>query len=124
MTVDGTEYTVMSCTYGCTQQKGPAGMPSGPVTSHEIHIVVQSDDSTKLFDWAADPNGKKDGEIAFPKLTEEGTMKKLEFKQGAIIGYTESFGGGSFMTSIAITARVIKLGGIPVDSLWEGKKHQ
>jgi len=118
MTVSGTDYSVVSCTYGLAQSIDGSGRPTSEVKSSDINVVVESSEDNSLMEWACDSYGKKDGSIVFNKIDQDQKMKQLDFTDGYITGYQESFGGDTMMMSISISARTIKVGNAEVDNNW------
>jgi hypothetical protein len=118
MTVDGTEYNVLSCSYGIRQSVDASGRPSSEVKSMEINVVIDSSEDNSLMEWATDSYGKKDGSIVFNKIDSDQKMKQLDWTDGYITSYSESFGGDSMMMSVTISARVVKVGDAEIDNAW------
>ncbi|MEI7895834.1 MAG: type VI secretion system tube protein TssD [bacterium] len=118
MTVAGTDYKVISCSYGLNQSVDQSGRPTSEVKAHDIHVVIESSEDNSLIEWACDHYGKKDGTIVFNKIDQDQKMKQLDFTDGYLTSYSESFGGDTMMMSIAISARIIKVGNAELDNEW------
>jgi hypothetical protein len=118
MTVDGTDYDILSCSYGFRQNVDASGRPSSEVKSTDIALLVASSEDNSLMEWGVDSYGKKDGTITFNKIDEDQKMKELQFKDGYITSFNESFGGDSMMTSITISCRSITVGNAEIDNGW------
>ena len=118
MTVDGTDYKVVSCSYGCNQSVDGSGRPTSEVKAQDIHVVIESSEDNSLMEWACDHYGKKNGTIIFNKIDQDQKMKQLDFTDGYVTSYSESFGGDTMMTSVAISCRVLKVGNAEVDNEW------
>lgn len=118
MTVDGTDYNVMSLTYGLSQSVDSSGRPTSEVRSTDITVLVESSEDNSLMEWAVDSYGKKDGSIVFNKIDQDQKMKQLDFTDGYITSYQESFGGDTMMMSVSISCRKIKVGNAEVDNGW------
>jgi hypothetical protein len=118
MTVDGTDYNVMSCSYGLHQSVDGSGRPTSEVKAMDINVIVESSEDNSLMEWACDSYGKKDGSIVFNKIDQDQKLKQLDFTDGFVTSYAESFGGDSMMMSVSISARVIKVGNAEIDNGW------
>jgi len=118
MTVSGTDYSVVSCSYGLSQSIDGSGRPTSEVKSSDIVVMVESSEDNSLMEWACDSYGKKDGSIVFNKIDQDQKMKQLDFTDGYITAYQESFGGETMMMSVSISARTIKVGNAEIDNNW------
>ena len=118
MTVDGTDYSVMSLSYGLSQSVDGSGRPTSEVKANDIVVMIESSEDNSLMEWAVDSYGKKDGSIVFNKIDQDQKMKQLDFTDGYITSYQESFGGDTMMMSVAISCRTIKVGNAEVDNGW------
>ena|ERR1039457_4674752 len=118
LTVDGTDYNVVSCSYGLSQNIDSSGRPTSEAKASDINLLVESSENNSFMEWAADSYGKKDGSIVFNKIDQDQKMKQLDFKDGYITSYAESFGGDTMMMSMSISCRVITVGNATVDNGW------
>ena len=118
MTVDGTDYSVMSLSYGLSQSVDGSGRPTSEVKANDIVVMIESSEDNSLMEWAVDSYGKKDGSIVFNKIDQDQKMKQLDFTDGYITSYQESFGGDTMMMSVSISCRTIKVGNAEVDNGW------
>jgi hypothetical protein len=118
MTVDGTDYNVMSLSYGLSQSVDSSGRPTSEVKSTDISVLVESSEDNSLMEWAVDSYGKKNGSIVFNKIDQDQKMKQLDFTDGYVTSYQESFGGDTMMMSVTISCRKIKVGNAEVDNGW------
>lgn len=111
--VDGDEYRVLSCSYSLHQDIDNTGRPSSITRGGVVNLVIESTDSTKLFEWACDSYLKKDGTITFNKRDEDSKMKELEIGEAYMVSFEESFddsGSGAMIQSLSLSAKNIKLG--------------
>ena len=118
MTVAGTDYNVVSCSYGLVQSVDSNGRPTSETKSTDITVLIESSEDNSLMEWAVDSYGKKDGSIVFNKIDQDQKMKELDFTDGYITAYIESFGGDTMTMSIVISCRKIKVGNAEVDNGW------
>ena len=111
--VDGKDYIVLSCHYKLNQEYDVTGRPSSVARGGVIDLVVESTDSSKLFEWMCDSYMKKDATITFNKREENAKLKELEIKEAYMVGYKESFdsaGTGAMTESITLSAKSLKMG--------------
>jgi hypothetical protein len=118
MTVDGTDYNVVSVIYGLSQSVDGSGRPTSEVKATDINVVVESSEDNSLMEWAVDSYGKKDGSIVYNKIDQDQKMKQLDWTDGYVTGYSENFGGDTMMMSVTISCRKIKVGNAEVDNNW------
>ena len=118
MTVDGTDYNVVSCSYGFRQNVDASGRPTSEVKSSDIALLIESSEDNSLMEWGVDSYGKKDGTITFNKIDQDQKMKELDFTDGYITSYNETFGGETMMMSVTISCRTIKIGNAEIDNNW------
>lgn len=119
MTVDGTDYNLLSIAYGLSQSVDSSGRPTSEVKSTDINVVMEVSEDNSIMEWAVDSYGKKDGSIVFNKTDQDQKMKELDFTDGYVTSYMESFGGGdSMIMSVTISCRKIKVGNAEVDNGW------
>ncbi|MCX6252206.1 MAG: type VI secretion system tube protein TssD [Bacteroidetes bacterium] len=118
LTVGSNVYNVVSCSYGLHQSVDGSGRPTSEVKSHDIIVVVESNEDNSLMEWAVGSYAKKSGNITFNKIDQDQKMKQLDYTDGYLTSYSESFGGDTMMMTLAISARVIKVGNAEVDNNW------
>jgi len=118
MTVAGTDYDVISCSYGLNQSVDGSGRPTSEVKAMNINVMIESSEDNSIMEWACDSYGKKDGSIVFNKIDQDQKMKQLDFTDGYVTSYAESFGGDTMMMSVSISARVLKVGNAELDNNW------
>lgn len=118
MTVDGTDYNIISYAFGLSQSVDSSGRPTSEVKAGDISLMIEASEDNSLMEWAVDSYGKKDGSIVFNKIDQDQKMKQLDFTDGYITSYQESFGGDTMMMSVSISSRKIKVGNAEVDNGW------
>jgi len=119
--VDGKDYNVLSCNYSMHQDYDVTGRPSSVARGGVVNLVVESTDSSKLFEWMCDSYMKKDATITFNKREENAKLKELEIKEAYMVGYQESFdsiGNGAMTESISLSAKSIKMGDGELQNEW------
>jgi hypothetical protein len=119
--VDGKDYNVLSCNYSMRQDYDVTGRPSSVARGGVVNLVVESTDSSKLFEWMCDSYMKKDATITFNKREENAKLKELEIKEAYMVGYQESFdsiGNGAMTESLSLSSKSIKMGDGEMQNEW------
>jgi hypothetical protein len=113
ISIDGTDYNVLHCNFSLHQEVDATGRPSSITRGGNISVVIESTDSTALFEWMCDNYMRKDGTITFNKRDEDAKLKELKFTEAYLVAYEESFdhtGTGAMITSFTMSAREINMG--------------
>ncbi|MEP7111044.1 MAG: type VI secretion system tube protein TssD [Ferruginibacter sp.] len=120
LSLNGTDYDVISCNYFFNQGLGQDGRPNGSVNGGQIQLSIMSTEDTALVEWMCSPSKSNDGTITFYQPDDPSkTMKKLEFKRGYCVSFSESFSSGpSGSQSLAITANEITIGNAEINNEW------
>ena len=113
-------FKVISCEYNFNQSLDEYGYITGSVKAGLINISLIAIDDTEIVQWMILRNSKKSGKISFfgldPQSAAPKETKTLEFEDGILVSYTESFTDESDMImNLSISARKIKLS----NSEWE-----
>ncbi|MGB0931402.1 MAG: type VI secretion system tube protein TssD [Chitinophagales bacterium] len=122
MKIDGVEFKVRHCSYSLHQNVDETGRPMSDVIGGLINVETESTDKTFLYKWMIDPVDHKNGIIEFSKVNEEGVLKKVEFEDAYLTGYTESMHSTDnrpMVENFQISARKIKVQGEQHENIWE-----
>lgn len=116
------EREVMYLRYELNQQTDEEGQPTGPTRGGKIYVKVKSKDdgNSDLLEWACGTFVSKSGTISFPNR-QGGEMKRLEFTEGYMVAYTETFDDANKdrqYEEFTITTKEIKLGGAHHNNRW------
>ena len=86
------EREVMYVRYELNQQTDVEGQPTGTTRGGKIYVKVKSKDdgNTDLLVWMCNTYESKSGSISFPDR-KGGEMKRLEFKEGYMVDYAETY---------------------------------
>lgn len=107
------EQNVLSCSYSLHQEVDPTGRPSSISRGGQITIEVEGTNSTELFEWMCNSFERKDGSVIFIKRDSDATLKKLKFKEGYLINFSETFSSTSsnpLNILFTISAKEIQMG--------------
>jgi len=111
--VAGKQMVVKHCSYDLTQEVDATGRPSAITRGGRIRLVVESNGDTDLFEWMVNNFERKDGTITFYKRDSDAKLKSLNFKEGYLVKFEESFDADNqnpMMVSFTISAREIAMG--------------
>jgi hypothetical protein len=126
LTLDGKkEITVINCKYGFTQDVDVTGKVVSSIKGSLIHLTIEGTDDTELLSWMLTHNQRKNGTISFFKSDNESALKKLYFKDGVCVSYSESFsaiGTSPLTIELVISARIIEVGTAKQENYWEAPK--
>lgn len=116
------ERDIVSVSYKLHQQIDAQGQPAGITRGGEIIVTVRSskDGNTDILEWMCDPYMSKNGTITFVNRNGE-EMKKLNFKDGYVVEYSESFEAekpDSQVESFTISAKEIQVGNVKHNNRW------
>ncbi len=112
--VAGKEYNVLHCSYDLTQEVDPTGRPSSVTRGGRVYLTVESNGETNFFEWMTNNFERKDGTIVFSKRDTDATLKEVNFKEGYLIKYKESFdssGQNPLTETFTISAKELSAGG-------------
>lgn len=120
LSLNGSDYEVLSCSYGFHQGQGSNGRPSGNVIGGEIQLSITSSDDTALVEWMCNPSKHSDGTITFFQPDDPSKkMKTLDFKRGYCVSFSEGFSSGpAGVQNIGISANEIMIGNAEVKNEW------
>ncbi|WP_343688163.1 type VI secretion system tube protein TssD [Chitinophaga sp.] len=111
--VAGKQMVVKHCSYDLTQEVDATGRPSAITRGGRIRLVVESNGDTDLFEWMVNNFERKDGTITFYKRDSDAKLKSLNFKEGYLVKFEETFDADNqnpMMVSFTISAREIAMG--------------
>ena len=111
--VAGKQMVVKHCSYDLTQEVDATGRPSAITRGGRIRLTVESNGDTDLFEWMVNNFERKDGTITFYKRDSDAKLKSLNFKEGYLVKFEESFDADNqnpMMVSFTISAREIAMG--------------
>jgi len=117
----GLDMNVLSCNYSLHQDVDTTGRPSSVTRGGTIHLVVESTDDTKLYEWMTNSFDRKDGSITFFKRDTDAKLKEISFKEAYIVNFIESFiheGSMPFSQAFSISAKEISMGNATHKNDW------
>jgi hypothetical protein len=120
---------VREVSYEVYTSKDVRGKPSDQARLAKIRIVREADDSNIVFRWACQStqDNFKKGKIVLKNPKDGRDMKELEWKDGFITSYRETYPDFEFAKSnqvfeeFEISAEVITVGDASLDGNWEDR---
>jgi hypothetical protein len=111
--VGSKEVNVLYCSYDLTQEVDATGRPSAITRGGRIKLQVESTGDSFFFEWMCNNFERKEGVLTFVKRDTDAKMKELEFKEGYLVKYEESFEQHNSLPlteTFTISAKEIKVG--------------
>jgi len=123
--LDGKEAELVNLSYQLDRGINDKGKPSTLVRKCQITVTIASDDGLKnsAIEWLAEGNGSKKGKKGSIVINdEEGKeFKTIEFENGFLISYNESYGYGvsdNVQETFTISAEKVSVGAAKFDFKW------
>jgi hypothetical protein len=91
LTVDGKTFNLLECSSELEQKIDAKGRAISSVRGGNIRFVLDGSDDDTIPAWASDRTKKQDGTITFYKWDMQAKFKEIEFKDGYITWFAESF---------------------------------
>lgn len=110
--LEGATMNVLECQFTFSQQTDETGKPSHRPRGGIIRIVIESDGSSRLFDWMISNSGTKSGTITFWRRDVMSRMKELRFSDAYCVRYGEHFDAGGqrpMQVRLKLSARELAL---------------
>ena len=114
------EFNAKAVTFGFSRNYDPhTGVPLTETIMNDIHVSADGTKETKLVDWATNPEMHKDGTITFYSSKDNSKLIEIEFKEGYLSSFQESFGNGSPLTvQFSIMAKSMKVCNAEYENAW------
>ena len=112
--VGGKELNILNASYDLHQEVDASGRPSSVTRGGTINLTVESTGDSFFFEWMTNNFERKDGSIQYVKRDTDAKLKELNFKEGYLIKYKESFdatGTNPLVETFTISAQEISMGG-------------
>ena len=117
------ERQVIYMHYELSQQTDVEGQPVGRTRGGKITLRVRTpkDGNTDIVEWMCDTNMSKDGVITIPSLVGNGDIKTIQFSDGFVVSYSETFDRRrelKLFEEFTISAKIIKIGNAVHNNNW------
>ena len=119
--IDGDSHNVLKCSFRIIKPTDETGKVRSRPIGGEIKLVIESYESTNLFDWVIGVKELKDGSITFYRRDSSSRFKTLEFSDGQCVDYEESYshdGNVPMIIDLKLSCRVIKLNDSEFQNDW------
>jgi hypothetical protein len=113
---------VLTCDFSFSQGTDASGLPSSNVQGGFINLSIIIENDPEILWWMIS-DADKNGKIVFMGDDKSNPIKTLEFKDGRLVGYHESFSEVSEVTvTLTISAREISVSGVKYVNSWVNYK--
>jgi len=112
--VGGKELNILSASYDLHQEIDATGRPSSVTRGGTINLTVESTGDSFFFEWMTNNFERKDGSIQYVKRDTDAKLKEMNFKEGYLVKYNETFDAGDhspLVETFTISAKEISCGG-------------
>jgi len=112
--VGGKELNILNASYDLHQEIDATGRPSSVTRGGTINLTVESTGDSFFFEWMTNNFERKDGSIQYVKRDTDAKLKEMNFKEGYLVKYKETFNaadGSPLVESFTISAKEISCGG-------------
>ncbi|MBK8683786.1 MAG: hypothetical protein KBF25_03115 [Chitinophagaceae bacterium] len=115
------EFSAKAVSFGFSRNYDPhTGVPLTETIMQDITVTADGTKDTKLADWATNPEMHKDGTITYFSSKDNSKMMELEFKEGYLSSFQESFGNGKPLTvCFSIMAKSVSVGNAQFVNEWK-----
>ena len=110
---------VLSCDFSFNQDMNAIGEAKSIVRGGIINLTLRGIDDPEILQWMMGTNTLKDGMISFTGFTTEGVGRKIEFSDGFLVSYHESFTNESdIVVQLVISCRQLTISGVEHENKW------
>ncbi|RZJ70719.1 type VI secretion system tube protein TssD [Flavobacterium sp.] len=112
--VGGKELNVLSVSYDLHQEIDATGRPSSVTRGGTINLAIESTGDSFFFEWMTNNFERKDGSVQYVKRDTDAKLKELNFKEGYLVKYNETFDakdGNPLVETFTISAKELSMGG-------------
>lgn len=112
---------VLACTFKFTQTTDQRGLPISKVEGGKINVTLAVENDAELLHWMFSEAADKNGKIVYVGMDNGKPLKTLEFWNGRLVKYFESFKDCSkVVVQISISAKKISVAGAYHENIWSG----
>ncbi len=110
---------IISCRFEFNQDVDALGMARSNIRGGLINLSVRGNEDSEIIQWMLDRNSLKSGRISYAGFTDNGPKRKIEFEDGILIHYDETFYDKSDISiNLTISAKVFKIAGLKHENYW------
>ncbi len=112
---------VLACNFKFSQSTDQRGLPTSKVEGGKINVTIAVENDAELLEWMLAEAADKNGKIIFTGIDSGKSLKTIEFWNGRLIHYFESFKDCSKVTiMMTISAKKISVAGAYHENVWSG----
>jgi len=110
---------VLSCDFNFSQDTDGRGMATSNIRGGILNVTLRGIDDAEIIQWMMGTDTLKNGRIAFSGITSTGPGRRIEFEDGFLISYHESFSNETDITiQLVISSRILSISGVEHENLW------
>jgi hypothetical protein len=126
LSIGGTKYDVLHCSYSFRRDVDSKGRPSSGIYGGSVDLEIESTDDTLILESMLNNQYKaQTGTVTFQKRDEDAKMKELSFEDGYFVEYGENLdvtGTEAMTIKFTVSARKLKIGNAEHENDWPDKK--
>ncbi|NQU51478.1 MAG: hypothetical protein HQ522_02955 [Bacteroidetes bacterium] len=112
---------VLACNFKFSQTTDQRGLPTSKIEGGKINVSIAVENDVELLHWMFTEAADKNGKIIFVGMDNGKSLKTIEFWNGRLIKYFESFKDCSkVFVQITISAKKISVAGASHENVWSG----
>ena len=112
---------VLACNFKFSQTTDQRGLPTSKVEGGKINVAIAVENDAELLHWMFTEAADKNGKIVFIGRENGKSLKTIEFWNGRLVKYYESFTDQSEVTvKITISSKKISIAGETHENIWSG----
>jgi hypothetical protein len=115
---------VLACDFSFSQDTDGRGMATSAIRGGVINVMLRGIDDPDIIQWMIGHDVLKNGRIAFSGITSTGPGRRIEFEDGFLVSYHESFTNESDITiNLVISCRLLTISGVSHENQWTRSTH-
>ncbi len=112
---------VLACNFKFSQTTDQRGLPTSKVEGGKINVTIAVENDAELLHWMFSEAADKNGKIVYVGMDNGKPLKTIEFWNGRLVKYFESFKDCSkVVVQISISAKKIAVAGASHENIWSG----
>ena len=110
---------ILAVDFNFTQDYDGRGMATSRIHGGVINVTLRGIDDAEILQWMIGTDLMKNGRISYSGITSTGPGRRIEFEDGFLVSYHESFANESDIAiQLVISCRVITVSGVRHENTW------
>lgn len=112
---------VLACDFEFSQETDQRGLPVSNVKGGKVNVSIAVENDAEILHWMFTEAADKNGKIIFTGMHNGKSLKTIEFWNGRLIRYYESFTDqGEVIVQLTISAKKMAIAGATHENVWSG----